>query len=110
MDTNGFYNGVFEGRRGLVPAKFLEEMEVTDKGAQQRLLNQVTNKQTNKQTTTIIKILIIIFWVKAKNNTTAAITITITIIITIIIILSLFIFFRVSHTISLQVYMVVRLI
>ena len=45
MDADGFYNGIFEGHRGLVPAKFLEEMEVTDKGAQQRLLNQVNKRQ-----------------------------------------------------------------
>ena len=41
MDSDGYYNGIFEGRRGLVPAKFLEEMDVKNKEVQQRLLNQV---------------------------------------------------------------------
>lgn len=42
MDTNGFYNGIFEGRCGLVPAKFLEEMDIVDENAHKRLLNQVS--------------------------------------------------------------------
>ncbi len=45
MDSDGFYMGVFEGRKGLVPSKFLEEMEVSDKEAQQRLLNQVRERE-----------------------------------------------------------------
>ena len=49
MDSDGFYMGIFEGRKGLVPSKFLEEMEVADKEAQQRLLNQVCEREGGRE-------------------------------------------------------------
>ena len=42
MDSFGYYKAVFDGRCGLVPSAFIQEMKIDDKGAQQRLLNQVT--------------------------------------------------------------------
>lgn len=42
MNVSGYYTAEFEGRRGLVPAAFVQEMNIDDKDAQYRLLNQVS--------------------------------------------------------------------
>ena len=41
MDSAGYYTAVFEGRCGLIPASFVQEMQMSDKDALHRLLNQV---------------------------------------------------------------------
>ena len=41
MDSNGYYMATFEGCTGLVPANFVQEVEVTNEDAKQRLFNQV---------------------------------------------------------------------
>ena len=41
MDSAGYYTAVFEGRCGLVPASFVQEIQMSDKDALHRLLNQV---------------------------------------------------------------------
>ena len=40
VDDSGFYRGSFQGKKGLVPAGFVQEMEVEDKKQRMRLLNQ----------------------------------------------------------------------
>ena len=42
MDDSAYYSATFEGRTGLVPANFVQEMALADSGAQQRLFNQVS--------------------------------------------------------------------
>ena len=42
MNSNGYYTAIFDGKHGLVPASFVEEMKLSDKEAEQRLLNQVS--------------------------------------------------------------------
>jgi len=41
MDSNGYYMATFEGCTGLVPANFVQEVEITNEDARQRLFNQV---------------------------------------------------------------------
>ena len=42
MDDNGYYMATFEGKTGLVPANFIQEMKMDDKKAHKRLLDQVS--------------------------------------------------------------------
>lgn len=42
MDENAYYTATFDGKRGLVPANFVQEIEVDNESAQQRLINQVS--------------------------------------------------------------------
>lgn len=44
VDDNGFYLGSFEGKKGLVPANFVQEMEVEDSQQRKRLLNQTLSR------------------------------------------------------------------
>lgn len=44
VDENGFYLGSFEGKTGLVPANFVQEMEVEDSQQRKRLLNQTLSR------------------------------------------------------------------
>ena len=50
MDSDGYYTAVFEGRCGLVPASFVQEMQMSDKDALHRLLNQVGGVHLQKYT------------------------------------------------------------
>ena len=40
MNSDGYCTAVFEGRQGLVPYSFIEEMDITAEAVEQRLLNQ----------------------------------------------------------------------
>ena len=44
VDENGFYLGSFEGKTGLVPANFVQEMKVEDSQQRKRLLNQTLSR------------------------------------------------------------------
>ena len=44
MYDSAYYSATFEGRTGLVPANFVQEMALPDHGAQQRLFNQVSGR------------------------------------------------------------------
>ena len=46
MDKEGYYVATFEGKRGRVPASFVQEMSIDDEKAQQRLVNQVEKTRT----------------------------------------------------------------
>lgn len=41
MDSSGYYNAEYKGQCGLVPAAFIQRMDISDAGSQKRLLNQV---------------------------------------------------------------------
>ena len=43
MNADGFYHVQFENRQGLVPAHFLEEMNIKNATIKRRLRNQVCN-------------------------------------------------------------------
>lgn len=42
MDDSAYYSATFEGRTGLVPANFVQELALADLGARQRLFDQVS--------------------------------------------------------------------
>ena len=42
MDEDGFYHASFGGEKGLVPANFVQETEVTNLSTRERLFNQVS--------------------------------------------------------------------
>ena len=44
MDDCGFYRGSFDGQTGLVPAGFVQEMEMEDAEQRKRLLNQTLTR------------------------------------------------------------------
>ena len=44
INDEGFYCGCFQGKRGLVPAGFVQEMEVEDSEQRKRLLNQTLSR------------------------------------------------------------------
>ena len=44
VNDDGFYRGSFEGKTGLVPAGFVQEMEVEDSQQRKRLLNQTLSR------------------------------------------------------------------
>ena len=44
VDDNGFYCGSFKGETGLVPAGFVQEMDIEDCEQHKRLLNQTLSR------------------------------------------------------------------
>ena len=44
VNQDGFYHGSFEGKEGLVPAGFVQEMAVEDSQQRKRLLNQTLSR------------------------------------------------------------------
>ena len=46
MDQNGYCKATFGDQCGVVPRSFIEEMELTDSRAEQRLLNQSLSSPT----------------------------------------------------------------
>lgn len=43
MDSSGCYTAEYKGQRGLVPAAFIQAMDISDSETQKRLLDQVHN-------------------------------------------------------------------
>ena len=46
MDNNGYYTAVYQNSKGMIPANFVQEIEVQDEDLMTRLTNQV--KPTSK--------------------------------------------------------------
>lgn len=43
MDSSGYYTATFGGQTGLVPANFVQEVEVANPDTRQRLFDQVSS-------------------------------------------------------------------
>ena len=43
MDSSGYYTATFGGQMGLVPANFVQEVEVANPDTRQRLFDQVSS-------------------------------------------------------------------
>lgn len=41
MDDNGYYTAVYQNSKGIIPANFVQEIEVRDEDLMTRLANQV---------------------------------------------------------------------
>ena len=41
MDSNGYYTAVYQNSKGMIPANFVQEIEVQDENLMTRLTSQV---------------------------------------------------------------------